>query len=97
MSIPTQERRDDILYFLLNKVKHTENQPQTVSFVANDFENKIVEPEEVQQHLEYALKTGYLEGSTDSKSGDDVTFAVCSNARLTESEEQILRTKFFKV
>lgn len=41
MSIPTKERRDDIIYFLLNKVKHTENQPQTVSFSADDFENKV--------------------------------------------------------
>ncbi len=39
MSISTKERRDDIIYFLLNKVKHTENQPQTVSFSKDDFED----------------------------------------------------------
>ena len=98
MSIPTQERRDDILYFMLNKVKHTENQPQTVKFLANDFENKVVESEEVKQHLEYAIATGYLEGNIDSpEAGDSAAMAVCNNARLTQSGAQVLRTKFFKV
>lgn len=47
MSIPTKERRDDIIYFLLNKVKHTDNQPQTVSFSTDDFENKVVEQDDL--------------------------------------------------
>ena len=98
MSIPTQERRDDILYFLLNKVKHQSNQSQTVSFFANDFENKVVEKDEVQQHLKYAIETGYLEGSGgNSESAEDAPLAVCENARITNEGEQVLRTKFFKV
>lgn len=96
MSIPTKERRDDIIYFLLNKVKHTDNQPQTVSFSADDFENKVVEPDEVQQHLKYVIKTGYLKGSVgNAESGN--ALAVCDNAQLTNEGEQVLRTKFFKV
>lgn len=96
MSIPTKERRDDIIYFLLNKVKHTENQPRTVSFSADDFENKVVEQDEVQQHLEYVIESGYLQGSISNiESGN--ALAVCNNAQLTNEGEQVLRTKFFKV
>ena len=95
MSIPTKERRDDIIYFLLNKVKHTENQPRTVSFSADDFENKVVEQDEVLLHLEYVIESGYLQGSIGNiESG---TLAVCNNAQLTNEGEQVLRTKFFKV
>lgn len=98
MSIPTQERRDDIIYFLLNKVKHTENQPQTVNFFAGDFENKVVEQDEVQQHLKYVIESGYLQGTAaNAESGDNAPLAVCDNAQLTTEGEQVLRTKFFKV
>ncbi|MGF1591589.1 MAG: hypothetical protein ACFCU7_20570 [Pleurocapsa sp.] len=98
MSIPTQERRDDIIYFLLNKVKQTENQPQTVSFFADDFENKVVQADEVQQHLEYVIASGYLQGNAaSSQSGDNAPLAVCDNAQLTSEGEQVLRNKFFKV
>ena len=96
MSIPTKERRDDIIYFLLNKVKHTENQPQTISFSKDDFEDKVVEPDEVRQHLEYVIESGYLQGSV-AQSGDSDAFAVCNDAQLTNEGEQVLRTKFFKV
>ena len=96
MSIPTKERRDDIIYFLLNKVKHTENQPQTVSFSKDDFENKVVKPDEVKQHLEYVIESGYLRGSVGQLESSDA-FAVCNDAQLTTEEEQVLRTKFFKV
>lgn len=98
MSIPTKERRDDIIYFLLNKVKHSEYQPQTVSFFADDFENKVVEQDEVQQHLKYVIETGYLQGSaSNTGSGDNAPLAICENAQITNEGEQALRTKFFKV
>ena len=96
MSIPTKERRDDIIYFLLNKVKHTENQPQTVSFSEDDFEDKVVESDEVKQHLEYVIESGYLQGNVSQSESSDA-FAVCNDARLTTEGEQVLRTKFFKV
>ncbi len=98
MSISTKERRDDIIYFLLNKVKHTENQPQTISFLVDDFGGKVVDKDEVQQHLEYVIETGYLQGSTAvAESGDDAPLAVCNNAQLTSEGEQVIRTKYFKV
>ena len=69
-----------------------------VSFSASDFENKVVEKGEVQSHLEYAIATGYLEGSAGNpESGEDAPLAVCKNARITNEGEQVLRTKFFKV
>ena len=98
MSIPTKKRRDDILYFLLNKVKHLESQPQTVGFFTSDFENKVVEATEVQQYLQYAIETGYLEGNASNpESTDNALLAVYNNARLTNEGEQVLRSKFFKV
>lgn len=98
MSISTKERRDDIIYFLLNKVKHTENQPQTISFFVDDFDGKVVDKDEVQQHLAYIIETGYLQGSAAAaKSGDDEPLAVCNNAQLTSEGEQVLKTKYFKV
>jgi hypothetical protein len=96
MSISTKERRDDIIYFLLNKVKHTE-QPQTVSFFAEDFDGKVVEGDEVRQHLEYVIETGYLQGSATVSESDDTVLAVCDDARLTSEGEEVLRTKYFKV
>ena len=41
MPIPTNERRDDIIYFLLNKVKHSED-PLDISYFRIVFEVKIV-------------------------------------------------------
>ena len=79
-------------------MKHTENQPQTVSFFKDDFENKVVESNEVQQHLEHVIESGYLQGSVGkTESEDDAPIAVCDDARLTSEGIKVLRTKFFKV
>ncbi len=51
MSIPSIERRDDIIYFLLNKAKSTEADVQDISYYPQDFEDKVVEKAEVQEHL----------------------------------------------
>lgn len=94
MSIPTNERRDDIIYFLLNKVKHSE-EPQDISYSRQDFDGKVVEKDEVIKHLEYAIEKGYLKGEMEK--GDSSAFAVCKNAQITPEGLNVLRTDFFKV
>ena len=102
MSIPTNERRDDIIYFLLNKVKHSEDKPEDISYSRQDFDGKIVEKDEVVKHLEYAMEKGYLKGEMENRSSasqqrDEAPFAVCKNAQITQEGLNVLRTDFFKV
>ncbi|MEL6461373.1 MAG: hypothetical protein AAFQ91_24605 [Cyanobacteria bacterium J06621_15] len=101
MPIPTNERRDDIIYFLLNKVKHSE-EPQDISYYRKDFDGKIVEKDEVIEHLKYTMEKGYLkgemvDGASASQEGDEAPFAVCKNVQITQEGLNVLRTDFFKV
>ena len=101
MPIPTNESRDDIIYFLLNKVKHSE-EPQDISYYRKDFEGKIVKKDEVIEHLKYTMEKGYLrgemvDGASASQEGDEAPFAVCRNAQITQEGLNVLRTDFFKV
>lgn len=63
MSIPTIERRDDVIYFLLNKAKSIETAAQDISYYPQDFEDKVVEKSEVREHLQYVIDDGYLTGT----------------------------------
>lgn len=101
MSIPVNERRDDIIYFLLNKVKHSE-EPQDIKYFPQDFDGKIVEKDEVLKHLEYVMEKGYLkgemmDGASASQQENEPPFAVCKNAEITQEGLNVLRTDFFKV
>lgn len=95
MSIPTNERRDDIIYFLLNKVKHSADKPEDITYSRQDFDGKVVEKDEVIKHLEYAIEKDYLKGEMEK--GDSSAFAVCKNAQITPEGLNVLRTDFFKV
>lgn len=102
MSIPTNERRDDVIYFLLNKVKHSSDKPEDISYSRQDFDGKIVEKDEVLKHLEYVIEKEYLkgemvDGSSTSQQGDEQAFVVCKNAQITQEGLNVLRTDFFKV
>ncbi|NEQ30786.1 MAG: hypothetical protein F6K04_07255 [Leptolyngbya sp. SIO4C5] len=100
MSFPNQDRRDDIVYFLLNKVKHTEEKAEDVSYFPQNFDDKIVNKDEVQQHLQYVIDSGYLKGHPASESAagaEDAPLAVCKNAQITPEGTKLLRVKYFMV
>ena len=96
MSIPMNERRDDIVYFLLNKIKHNGEEMAEVSYIKEDFGDKVVDKENVQRHLQFVLDSKYLEGEM-IQSDDDSVFAVCKNAVLTTEGRNVLRKDYFKV
>lgn len=98
MSIPMNERRDDIVYFLLNKIKHNGEEMEEVSYTKEDFGDgdKEVNKENVKRHLQFALDSKYLEGEI-VESNDDSVFAVCKNAVLTTEGRNVLRKDYFKV
>ena len=84
MSIPTKQHRDDIIYFLLNKVKHSEEN-QDIRYYRKDFDGKIVEKYEVIEHLQYTMEKGYLKGE------------MVDGASASQEGLNILRTDLFKV
>lgn len=96
MSIPMNERRDDIIYFLLDKVKHNGEEAKEVSYTQEDFGDKVVEKEQVKQHLQFAIDSDYLEGELADADNQSV-LAVCKNAKLTTEGRNVLRKDFFKV
>lgn len=96
MSIPMNERRDDIVYFLLNKIKENGEQVEQVSYTKEDFDGKEVNQDEVKRHLQFAIDSEYLEGEM-AEENDDSVLAVCKNAKLTTEGRNVLRKDFFKV
>ena len=96
MTIPMNERRDDIIYFLLNKIKENGEKMDEVTYTKEDFGGKEVTKDEVQRHLQFALNSKYLEG-TMSAGNDDSVFAACKDAVLTTEGRNVIRKDFFKV
>jgi hypothetical protein len=94
--------RDEILYYLLNKVKHSE-QKQDVSYFVEDFPGKIVNKAEVIEHLEHLIREGAIEGEiqreTNAEQASDGSspLATCKNAKITSEGQNLLRVKYFKV
>ena len=89
MSISINERRDNIIYFLLNKVKHSEDKAEDISYPPLDFQGKIVEKDEVLKHLEYVIKQDYLKGeivdvTNTSQQGNEAPFAICKMRKLLQ-------------
>ncbi|MEM8830590.1 MAG: hypothetical protein AAGE96_14710 [Cyanobacteria bacterium P01_G01_bin.19] len=95
MSISPNERKDHIVYFLLNKIKENGESMEEVSYTKEDFDNREVTQEEVKQHLQFALDSKYLEG--EMAEGDGSVWATCKNAVLTTEGRNVLRKDFFKV
>ncbi|MEO1800558.1 MAG: hypothetical protein AAFR62_09045 [Cyanobacteria bacterium J06629_2] len=96
MSIPTDERRDDIVYFLLNKIKENGENMDEVTYTKADFQGKEVTKDEVQRHLQFAIDSKYLEAEMMA-GNDDSVLAGCRNAMLTTEGRNVLRKDFFKV
>ncbi|MEL6437965.1 MAG: hypothetical protein AAFQ80_01740 [Cyanobacteria bacterium J06621_8] len=95
MPIPTDERRDDIVYFLLNKVKESGEEVQDISYAEEDFGGKKVSRDEVKEHLQLALDSKYLEG--EMIEGLDSVWITCKDAKITTEGRGVLRSNFFKV
>jgi hypothetical protein len=102
---PESERldnlRDEILYYLLNKIKHSEPN-QDVQFFAGDFEGKTVSSPELVEHLEHLIREGSIEGevvhAANTQASDPSSpLATCKNARITADGENLVRVKYFKV
>lgn len=101
-SVRLDNRRDDILYYLLNKVKHSE-QGQDVSFFVEDFEGKSIDKTEVIEHLDHLIKEEAIQGEIEkeangSQSSNGASFIVtCKNAKITSKGENLAKVKYFKV
>lgn len=101
-SVRLDNLRDDILYYLLNKVKHSE-QGQDVSYSTGDFGEKMVDKAEAIEHLDHLVKEGSLEGNiergADSEQSSDASspLVTLKNAKITSKGENLTKTKFFKV
>ncbi|MDF5725824.1 MAG: hypothetical protein PUP91_36340 [Rhizonema sp. PD37] len=94
---PTDNLPDQIVYALLNKIKHEEG-PRDVSFVAEDFEGQQVNREELIELLNRLKQSGYfigeIEGNTaNSESG---SLATCKNAQITTDGRAMLNAMYFK-
>ncbi|NMF61609.1 hypothetical protein DP114_09660 [Brasilonema sennae CENA114] len=86
--------RDELFYYLLNKVKHSE-QGQDVTYFAEDFEGKSVSKPELIEHLEHLIREGAIEGKVESDGSSGLV--TCKNARITTEGENLARVNFFKV
>ncbi|GFE71494.1 hypothetical protein [Chroococcus sp. FPU101] len=100
-SVRLDNLRNDILYYLLNKVKHSE-QGQDVSFSAEDFGEKTVNKTEVLEHLDHLIKEEANQGEIDkeagSQSSEEMSFLItCKNALITSKGENLAKVKYFKV
>jgi hypothetical protein len=102
---PESERldnlQDGILYYLLNKIKHSEP-GQDVQFFAEDFEGKPVNPTELAEHLEHLIRERSIEGEVESAANSQLSngssvLVTCKNARITADGENLVRVKYFKV
>jgi PleD family two-component response regulator len=101
-SVRMDNLRDDILYYLLNKVKHSAP-GQDVSYSTQDFGGKTVNKTEVIEHLDHLIREEAIEGEMEkeantTQSSDDTSFSVtCKNAKITSKGENLARVKYFKV
>lgn len=101
-SVRMDNLRDDVLYYLLNKVKHSEP-GQDVSYSEQDFGGKTVNKTEVIEHLDHLIKEEAIKGEIEkeakmAQSSDDTSFRVtCRKAKITAKGENLARVKYFKV
>lgn len=101
-SVRLDNLRDEILYYLLNKVKNSE-QGQEISYFAEDFPGKTVNKAELHEHLDHLIGEGAIEGEIKQEAiaegGSDVSspLITCKNARITSKGENLARVKYFKV
>ncbi|WP_298909380.1 hypothetical protein [uncultured Nostoc sp.] len=98
---PTDNLPDEIVYVLLNKIKHDEEGQRDVSFFAEDFEGKQVNREELLELLNRLKESGYFIGEIESnkanpESGSSTLLATCKNAEITTDGRAMLKAIYFK-
>ncbi|MEH2408021.1 hypothetical protein [Nostoc sp.] len=98
---PTDNLPDQIVYVLLNKIKHDEEGQRDVSFFAEDFEGKQVNREELLELLNRLKQSGYFIGEIESnqanpESGSSTLLATCKNAEITTDGRAMLKAVYFK-
>ena len=95
------ESYNDIIYCLIKKAKHSKI-PRDISYYRQDFDDKIVEKNELIDILQYTMDQGYLKGEIVNEaiafqSGNEAPFAVCKNVQITRDGLNLLRADFFRV
>ncbi|WAL58982.1 hypothetical protein [Thermocoleostomius sinensis] len=93
---PADNLNDEIVYVLLNKIKHSGEGRSNVSFFAEDFDGKQVSREELNEQMNHLLQSNYMMGEIDSSSDSSALITV-KNAEITTDGRALLKAKYFKV
>lgn len=96
---PADSLNDQIVYTLLNKVKHGGDNPQDISFFAEDFVGETVNREILIEQLQQIIPA-YLRGKIETISNnvsDSAVLVTCKNAQITTDGLAMLKAKYFKV
>jgi hypothetical protein len=93
---PGDNLNDEIVYVLLNKIKHSDEARSDVSFSAEDFEGKQVSHEELNEQLNHLMQSNYLMGEITQPS-DSSALVTVKNAQITTDGRALLKAKYFKV
>ena len=99
---PTDNLNDELVYVLLNKIKHSGEERQDVSFSAEDFDGKQTSREELVEQLNHLIQSNYVmgeveAGSNAAQSSNASTLVTCKNAGITTDGRAMLKAKYFKV
>ncbi len=97
---PSDHLNDQLVYTVLNKVKHGGEEPQDVSFLAEDFEGQTVSRELLLDQLDRIMPKyllGEVEQMSASSSDNSAALATCKNAQITTDGLAMLKAKYFKV
>lgn len=99
---PTDNLNDELVYVLLNKIKHSGEERQDASFFAEDFEGKQVNREELVEQLHHLVQSNYVMGEVEASSTADQpssssALVTCKNAGITTDGRAMLKAKYFKV
>jgi hypothetical protein len=99
---PTDNLNDELVYVLLNKIKHSGDERQDVSFFAADFEGKQTSHEELVGQLNHLIQSNYVMGEVEApsntdQSSSDSALVTCKNAGITTDGRAMLKAKYFKV
>jgi hypothetical protein len=93
---PADNLNDELVYVLLNKIKHSGEGRSNVSFSAKDFEGKQVSREKLVEQLNHLMQSNYIMGEIDPSS-DSIALVAVKNAEITTDGRAMLKAKYFKV
>lgn len=96
---PADRLNHQVVYTMLNKVKHSGDHPHDVSFFAEDFEGESVSRELLIEQLN-RIMPDYLLGEIEHSSNSPSTGAAlvtCKNAQVTTDGLAMLKADYFKI